>query len=159
MDLQAKGAQITARHLVSQKYPFISLPVAILPTPYADPVLSPSGSDLLRAVVYWIAGLNFCLTATFMAIFIKQRMQSYRVVLQSHSQPREKAKAQEAFDRHALVWNVATDSMYRHFQVSLVIFIIGHVNFFFFPVSPIVFVPAVVYGIAYVFNVVGLTVL
>lgn len=142
-------AEITALHLISQKISFIPPPVAI---PYtSDPVLSPSGSCLEQVVVYWLTGLVFCLSAMFMAIFFKQIIRSHRVDLQSHSQLWEKAKAQWS-DADADCWNGAMDLMYRLFQVSLIVLIIGHVNFFIFPVSPMVFVPAVIYGLVYVFN-------
>jgi hypothetical protein len=159
-DLRARGAQKTAHHLaahLSQKY----FPAdAILPAPYApDSVLSPSGSYLLPAIVYWLIGLVFCLTALFIAIILKQKIRGHRVVLQSHSRPREKAKVQESFDRDAEAWNVGMDAMYRHFQVSLIVLIIGHVNFFLFPVSPTIFTPAVICGVVYIFDAIGLTIL
>jgi hypothetical protein len=161
-DLRARVAQITARHLVahlSQKKPFSSPPVAIPPAPYnPDPVLSPSGSSLLWAIVYWLPGLVFCLTAMFIAIFVKQKIRSYRVVLQGHSQPWEKAKMQYSFDRDAMAWDIAMDMMYRLFRVSLVVLILGHINFFLYPVSPTIFVLAVVYGLAHALVAIGVTI-
>lgn len=153
-DLRARVAQKIGHHLTamlsraSQRNSLVSPPVAIPPAP--DPVLSPSGSCLRRAIFYWLIGLLFCLFALFVAILVKQKIRGHRLVLQSHSQPWEKAEVQESLYGDA--WYVETDTMYQLFQVSLAILILGHINFFLFPVGPTIFAATVVLGLLYVFG-------
>ena len=149
--------QMTVHHLavivshVSRIKDPTSPPVATPPASYApDPTLSPSGSSLQQAIVFWTTGLGFACSAIFVAIFVQQKMRGHRVVLQSHSQPWEKAEVRESL--HGDAWYVETDTMYQLFQVSLVILILGHINFFLFPVGPTIFAVAVVLSLLYVFG-------
>ncbi|KAF8273108.1 hypothetical protein EI94DRAFT_1795489 [Lactarius quietus] len=124
LDLQEKTAHKTAHHL-AEIFSYVSQgnspPVAV-----PDTALTPSGSSLIRAIVYWFTGLFFGLSAIFVAIMVKGKIRDHRVALQSHSQPWEK--------------------------VSLVVLILGHVNFFLFPVGTMIFVPTVIFGWNYVFG-------
>jgi nitrate reductase gamma subunit len=158
-DPQVRMAQTTVHHLaaISLHLSQINHPtsplVAIPPAPYApDPALSPSGSSLQRAIVYWLIGLVFAFSAIFIAIIVKQKMRGHRVVLQSDSRPWEKAKIQELLDGDVEMSSIAMDTMYRLFQVSIVILLLGHANFFLFPVGYTIFIPTVLFGLIYIMS-------
>ena len=149
--------QMTVHHLavivshVSRIKDPTSPPVATPPASYApDPTLSPSGSSLQQAIVFWTTGLGFACSAIFVAIFVQQKMRGHRVVLQSHSQHWKKAKTQEPLDGDVEALFVATDTIYRLFQASLFILLLGHANFFLFPVAYTIFTPTVLFGLIYV---------
>ena len=48
-----------------------------------------------------------------------------------------------------------TDAMYRLFQVSLVIFFLGHVDNVLTPIGVPAFVPVTIFGLLYVLGVIG----
>ncbi|KAI9429363.1 hypothetical protein H4582DRAFT_273442 [Lactarius indigo] len=121
--------------------------VAVPPIPYAhDPALASSGLDLLWANTYWTTSLVFGLSAVFIAVLIKKKSWDYRVAIQHRGQPPLEAQIQELVK--------GTYTMYRLFQVFLVVFPLGHASYL-YPLGARIFIPTVVSGLLYVFGVIG----
>ena len=145
---QATVAQENAQHLVSH-FSHVSW------TNFLNPPLAPSGSSLLWTIVYWATSLFFGLFAIFVAVIVKKVIRDYKAVLQPRGRPLEKTRTQESLDHGDVVaWfiPVATDTMYRNYQVSLVVLLLGVLNFFLCPVGATIFVPTVILGLYYVFG-------
>ncbi|KAI9458123.1 hypothetical protein BJY52DRAFT_1269811 [Lactarius psammicola] len=130
--------------------------VTVPPVPHApDPALAPSGFDLLWVNVYWVTSLVFGLSTISIAVFakvlIKQKIRDHRTVLRHHGRPLEKARMHEFLDGDAEAWfmHEATDTTYRLLQVSLVVFLLGHIDSFLFPLGATVFIPTVICGLLY----------
>ncbi len=126
--------------------------VAVPPVLHApDPALALSGFGLLWANVYWITSFVFGLSAIFFAVLVKQMIRDHKVVLQ---------RMQDSLNGDAEAWFMSKemDTIYRLFQVSLVVFLLGHVNSFLCPVGATIFIPTVICGLLYVFGTIGPTV-
>ncbi len=133
-----------------QMYPQVPFP----PAPY--PTLASMFFALLRENAYWFTSLVFSLPALSIALSVKQKIRDrkddHRDVPQRHGQSDDKQP--EFSDEHIEGWFMfmATDSMYRLFQVSLAMLILGHVNSFLVPVGATLFVPTVICGLYYIFG-------
>ncbi|KAI9458124.1 hypothetical protein BJY52DRAFT_1186920 [Lactarius psammicola] len=158
-NLQAARTAQKARHYLDL---YATSPrVAVPPIPHAlDSALAPSGFGLLWANAYWITSLVFGLSAISIAVLVKSKIQEHKIVLQCRGQSLEKALVQESLDGGAEAWYMseATDTMYRLLQVTFVVFLLGHVNSFLYPLGATIFIPTVIWCLLYVFGAIGLTV-
>ena len=122
--------------------------IAVPPVPRAPVLaLAPSGSSLLWGIAYWSTSLVFSLSAIVVAVVVKMAIREHRADLRRHGRPLEKAQTQDHSDP---VLHVAADTMYRLYQVSLVVLLLGVVNFCLCPVGATIFVPTVICGFLYV---------
>jgi len=111
--------------------------------------------------MYWVAGLVFGISAVFLAIIRKQTIRDHRRILEHRRDAHTPKKASSgdysltADDVEAWSMLAATDAMYRLFQVSLVIFFLGHVDNVLTPIGVPVFAPVTIFGLLYVLGVIG----
>ncbi|KAI9507938.1 hypothetical protein F5148DRAFT_1149384 [Russula earlei] len=116
-------------------------------------------SHVIRMNMYWATGLVFSVSAVFLAMFAKQRVRDHRraLVLQRDAHPPESTPTRNSSVDPVQAWSisVAMDSMYRLFQVALIVFLLGHFDAIVVPIGVTVFAPIVVCGMFYVFGVIG----
>ncbi|KAH9956098.1 hypothetical protein BC827DRAFT_1378765 [Russula dissimulans] len=120
-------------------------------------------SRIVRMNMYWVTGLIFSISAVFLAIVGKQTIRDHRSTLEHQRDARAPKRARAPNRDYSLAagdleaWSVfaATDAMYRLFQVSLVIFFLGHVDKLVTPIGVPAFAPVAIFGILYVLGVIG----
>ncbi|KAH9956100.1 hypothetical protein BC827DRAFT_1234068 [Russula dissimulans] len=131
----------------------------------ASPCSTPDSlsSRVIRMNMYWVTGLIFGISAVYLAIVGKQTIRDHRSTLEHQRDACVPKRARAPNWDYSLAagdleaWSVfaATDAMYRLFQVSLVIFFLGHVDKLVTPIGVPVFAPVAIFGILYVLGVIG----
>jgi len=131
-----------------------SIPASFCSTP--DSI----SSRVIRMNMYWVAGLVFSISAVSLGVTRKQSIRDHRRTLEHQrdahvpkSAPNRDYSLADDFEAWSIL--VATDAMYRLFQVSLVIFFLGNVDYVLTPIGVPIFVPVVIFGLLYVFGVIG----
>jgi hypothetical protein len=106
--------------------------------------------------VYWVASLVFGVSAVVLAMLGKHMVRDCRerLALRRHS----KGPPIRSFwdgSVQGLAMFAATDTMYRLFQVALVLVLLGHIDAVVISVGVRVFAPIVGCGVLYVFGFIG----
>jgi hypothetical protein len=123
------------------------------PPPIFDDVYS---SRIVRMNVYWITSLVFSASAVVLAMLGKHMIRDCRdrLALRRHV----KGPSVRSFwdgSVQGLAMFAATDTMYRLFQVALVLVLLGHIDALVISVGLTVFAPIVGCGMLYVFGFIG----
>jgi hypothetical protein len=106
--------------------------------------------------VYWVTSLVFSVSAVVLAMLGKHMIRESRDRLAIRRQLKP-APIHSPLDGSAqgLAMFAATDTMYRLFQVALVLVLVGHIDTLVISVGVTVFAPIVGYGVLYVFGFIG----
>jgi len=106
--------------------------------------------------VYWVTGLVFSISAVVLAMLGKHMIRDCRdrLALRRHIKG---APIRSLWDgtTQGLALFTATDTMYRLFQVALVLVLLGHIDALVISVGLTVFAPIVGCGVLYVFGFIG----
>jgi len=115
-----------------------------------------SSSRIVRMNAYWVTSLVFSVSAVVLAMLGKHMVRDYKDRLAL----RRQAKGQpirSLWDGsvQGLAMFAATDTMYRLFQVALVLVLLGHIDALVISVGVTVLAPIVCFGVLYVFGFIG----
>ena len=120
------------------------------------PTFDLCSSRIVRMNVYWITGLVFSVSAVVLAMLGKHMIRDCRdkLALRRHIKG---PPIRSLWDGTAqgLAMFAATDTMYRLFQVALILVLLGHIDALVISVGITVFAPIVVCGVLYVFGFIG----
>lgn len=131
------------------------------PLPSSPPYCPPpsfdsSFSPVLRTNVYWFTSLVFSVSAVTLAMLGKQVLRSHRDRLQAVLRRRPMgAMIPSVLSYEPPFLPTAIDAMYRLFQVALVLIFLAHVDAMVISVGVTVLAPIVVFGLLYVFGIIG----
>jgi hypothetical protein len=121
-----------------------------------SPIFDVCSSRIVRMNVYWITGLVFSVSAVVLAMLGKHMIRDCRdrLALRRHIKA---PPIRSLWDGTAqgLAMFAATDTMYRLFQVALVLVLLGHIDALVISVGVTVFAPIVGCGVLYVFGFIG----
>ncbi|KAI0274153.1 hypothetical protein BGY98DRAFT_995807 [Russula aff. rugulosa BPL654] len=120
------------------------------------PIFDVYSSRIVRMNVYWVTSLVFSVSAVVLAMLGKHMIRESRDRLALRGQLKP-APIHSPLDGSAqgLAMFAATDTMYRLFQVALVLVLVGHIDTLVISVGVTVFAPIVGYGVLYVFGFIG----
>jgi hypothetical protein len=132
------------------------------PYPSFDPPSSPS-LRFIRMNMYWLTSLVFNVATVSLATFARRRTRDVKLELELIRQLRlrdaasESDAAEVSLDESAQSVFVAMgmDTMYRLFQVALVVFLLGHVDAIVKPIGVTFLASVVICGMLYVFRLIG----
>jgi hypothetical protein len=120
------------------------------------PTFDMCSSRIVRMNVYWVTGLVFSVSAVVLAMLGKHMIRDCRdrLALRRHIKA---TPIRSLWDGTAqgLAMFAATDTMYRLFQVALVLVLLGHIDALVISVGVTVFAPIVGCGVLYVFGFIG----
>lgn len=106
--------------------------------------------------VYWVTSLVFSVSAVVLAMLGKHMIRECRdkLALRRHIKG---PPIQSLWDGsvQGLAMFAATDTMYRLFQVALVLVLLGHIDTLVISVGISIFAPIVGFGVLYVFGFIG----
>jgi hypothetical protein len=106
--------------------------------------------------VYWFTSLVFSVSAVTLAMLGKQVLRSHRDRLQAVLRRRPMgAMIPSVLSYEPPFLPTAIDAMYRLFQVALVLIFLAHVDAMVISVGVTVLAPIVVFGLLYVFGIIG----
>lgn len=114
--------------------------------------------------MYWIATLVFTISTVTLAMLSRQRTREMKLGLIRQQVGDEASKGpamtagvslDEIFQGFYMC--LAIDTMYRLFQVALVVFLFGHVDAIVYPVGVVFLASIVGCGTLYIFRVIGPT--
>jgi len=141
----------------SMPSPHALLPSRSSSSPFQIPTFDMS-PPVLRMNVYWLTCLVFTGSAFFLAMFSKQIIRDRRKTLGAlRSSTLSLSCTNEYF--HTIAVSRTMDSIFRLFQVALVLHIVAHIDSMVISVNPNVFAPIVLCGLLYVFGFIGPTLL
>lgn len=113
-----------------------------------------SSFRIVRLNVYWFTCLVFSGSAFFLSMFGKQVIRDRRDRLVTLSKgTRGQRFTNESFHGYAV--SGAMDSIFRLFQVALVLLLVAHIDAIVISVGPNIFAPIVIFGLFYVFGFIG----
>ena len=120
------------------------------------PTFEVYSSRIVRMNVYWVTGLVFSVSAVVLAMLGKHMIRDCRdrLALRRHIKG---PPIRSLWDGTAqgLAMFAATDTMYRLFQVALILVLLGHIDALVISVGITVFAPIVGCGVLYVFGFIG----
>jgi hypothetical protein len=105
---------------------------------------------------YWVTSLVFSVSAVILAMLGKHMVRDCRdrLALRRHLKAPPIRSLWDG-SAHGLAMFAATDTMYRLFQVALVLVLLGHIDAVVISVGLTVFAPIVGCGVLYVFGFIG----
>jgi Family of unknown function (DUF6535) len=120
------------------------------------PIFDVCSSRIVRMNVYWVTSLVFSVSAIVLAMLGKHMIRDCKDRLALRRHPKS-PPVRSLFDGsvQGLAMFAATDTMYRLFQVALVLVLLGHIDSLFISVGVSVFAPIVGCGVLYVFGFIG----
>ena len=114
--------------------------------------------------MYWIATLVFTISTVTLAIVSRQRTRDVKLELirqqiDGHASKSAAMAAGVSPDEtvQGFYMSLLIDTMYRLFQVALVVFLLGHLDAIVHPIGVIYLASIVACGMLYVFRVIGPT--
>jgi hypothetical protein len=120
------------------------------------PIFDMSSSRIVRLNVYWVTSLVFSISAVVLAMLGKHMVRDCKdsLALRRHLKP---PPTRSLWDGSAqgLAMFAATDTMYRLFQVALILVLLGHIDALVISIGLTVFAPIVGCGVLYVFGFIG----
>lgn len=142
--------------MVTPPAPVPSTPASPLDQIGPPPTFDTPSSRIVRMNVYWVTSLVFSVSAVVLAMLGKHMIRECRdaLALRRHLKP---PPIRSLWDGSAqgLAMFAATDTMYRLFQVALVLVLMGHIDALVVSVGLTVFAPIVGCGVLYVFGFIG----
>jgi len=111
--------------------------------------------------MYWIATLVFTISTLSLAMLSRQRTREVKHgLIRQHVGHASKSPAMAAdvsLDESAqgLYMSLAIDTIYRLFQVALILFLLGHVDVIILPIGVVYLASIVACGTLYIFRVIG----
>jgi hypothetical protein len=111
--------------------------------------LDMSPLSILRSNMYWITSFMFSGNAIVLALLGKQMIRHRKESLPKGLSPVPPGLF------HSFVAAAAADTMYRLFQVALVLVLLGHIDAIVVPAGLDVFVPTLVGGLLYTFGIIS----
>lgn len=120
------------------------------------PIFDVSSSRIVRMNVYWIASLVFGVSAVVLAMLGKHMVRECRdrLALRRHLKGPPIRRLWDG-SVQGLAMFATTDTMYRLFQVALVLVLLGHIDAVVISIGVTVFAPIVGCGVLYVFGFIG----
>ena len=136
--------------------PVTSAPANPLDRIGPPPIFDVWSSRIVRLNVYWVTSLVFSVSAVVLAMLGKHMIRDCRdkLALRRHLKA---PPLRSLWDGSAqgLAMFAATDTMYRLFQVALVLVLMGHIDALVISVGITIFAPIAVCGTLYVFGFIG----
>jgi len=124
--------------------------------PPPPPIFDLCSSRIVRMNVYWVTSLVFSVSAIVLAMLGKHMIRDCkdRLALRRHIKgPPIRSLLDGSVQGLAMF--ATTDTMYRLFQVALVLVLLGHIDSLVISVGVTVFAPIVGCGVLYVFGFIG----
>ena len=120
------------------------------------PTFDLCSSRIVRMNVYWVTGLVFSFSAVILAMLGKHMIRDCRdrLALRRHIKGPPIRNLLDG-SVQGLAMFAATDTMYRLFQVALILVLLGHIDSLVISVGVTVFAPIVGCGVLYVFGFIG----
>ena len=115
-----------------------------------------SSSRIVRMNVYWVTSLVFSVSAVVLAMLGKHMVRDYRdrLALRRHLKGQPIRSLWDG-SVQGLAMFATTDTMYRLFQVALVLVLLGHIDALVISIGVNVLAPIVGFGVLYVFGFIG----
>lgn len=139
----------------SMPSPHAPLPSRSSSSPFQIPTFDMS-PPVLRMNAYWLTCLVFTGSAFFLAMFSKQIVHDRRKELAALRKGSPGLRFTNEYF-HTIALSRTMDSIFRLFQVALVLHIVAHVDSMVISVDMNVFAPIVLCGLLYVFGFIGPT--
>ena len=159
-----QGLYTAVRAVMSQKASLVTIPQAPVPSTLSQSYSTfelPSAPRVIRMNMYWMTSLVFNISTVSLAVFARQRTRDVKFSLIRQLRFRDASKSDVtgvSFDEHAqsVFTAVGMDTMYRLFQVALIVFLLGHIDAIVKPIGVTFLASVVVCGMLYIFRVIGL---
>jgi len=159
-----QGLYTAVRAVMSQRAFPVTIPQAPVPSMLSQPYPTfelPSPPRVIRMNMYWMTSLVFNISTVSLAMFARQRTRDVKLELirQLRLPHASKGDAMEvSFDERAqsVFTAVGMDTMYRLFQVALIVFLLGHIDAIVKPIGVTFLASVVVGGMLYIFRAFGL---
>jgi hypothetical protein len=120
---------------------------------FQAPTFDVSLPRVLRMNVYWFTCLVFSCSAFFLSMFGKRIIRERRYGLALRKGTRTHRLSSDYFHRFAV--SKAMDSIFRLFQVALVVLLLAHVDTIVVSIDLNFFIPIIVCALLYVFGFIG----
>ena len=151
--------------LTSQRTSSVATPQAPVPSMLSHPYpVAPEPSPLSRVIrmnMFWIISLVFNISTVSLAMLARQRTRDLqlRLIRQQFGHASKSTSTGDSFDEHVqgFYMSMAIDTMYRLFQVALVMFLLGHIDAIVHPISATFLSLVFVCGMLYIFRIIGPT--
>ena len=150
---------------MSQRASLVTIPQAPVPSMLSQPYPAFELSSSLRFIrmnMYWMTSLVFNISTVSLATFARQRTRDVKLrlvrQLRLRNAPKNDTAVEVPFDERpqSVFMALGMDTMYRLFQVALIIFLLGHIDAIVKPLGVIFLASVIVCGMLYVFRVIGL---
>jgi Family of unknown function (DUF6535) len=145
-------------------FPPSMIPQAPAPSMLSQPYTGSDLSRVLRMNIYWITTLVFTISTVSLAILsrLKAREEKLGLIRQQAGGQASKSPATAAGvspdERiRGFCMSMVIDTMYRLFQVALVVFLLGHVDAIVRPIGVVYLSSIVACGTLYIFRIIGPT--
>jgi len=160
-----QGLYAAVRVVMSQRASPMTIPQAPVPSMLSQPypAFDPPSSSLrvIRMNMYWLTSLVFNISTVFLAMFSRQRTRDVKLGLIRQLRLRNASKSdvmEASIDETAqsVFMAIGMDTMYRLFQVALIVFLLGHVDAIVKPIGVTFLASVVICGMLYIFRVIGM---
>lgn len=160
-----QGLYAAVRAVMTQRSSPMTTPQALVPSmlSQAYPAFEPPSPSLrvIRMNMYWLTSLVFNISTVSLAMFAKQRTRDVKhgLIRQLRLRNASSSDAMEgSIDESAqsVFMAIGMDTMYRLFQVALIVFLLGHIDAIVKPIGVPFLASVVICGMLYIFRVIGL---
>jgi len=159
-----QGLYTAVRVVMSQRASSGTIPQAPIPSTLSQPYTTfelPSPPRVIRMNMYWMTSLVFNISTVSLAMFGRQRARDVKLRLIRQLRLRNGSKSDAMgvpFDERAqsVFTAVGMDTMYRLFQVALIVFLLGHIDAIVKPIGVTFLASVIIGGMLYIFRVIGL---
>jgi hypothetical protein len=131
------------------------------PYPAFEPSSSSSSSlRVIRMNMYWLTSLVFNISTVSLAMFARQRTRDVKLKLIRQLRFRYESKSdamEDSLDESAesVFMAMGMDTMYRLFQVALIVFLLGHIDAIVKPIGVTFLTSVVICGMRYILRLIG----